>query len=133
MDLHKTMDHHPRATARHLRATLHRMATRQYSAIAMKTLADICTDLKGIRLKDIHHNSPLPSQDMHTHRSNHRDHRVPVISRYQNQLRHAIYAETDDARRDRPRQVMATELLLQEDQSTVGDQVRTSSFKAYIY
>lgn len=41
-------------------------------------------------------------------------------------------AETDGARRDHRRPVMATDLLLQEDQSTVEDRVRTSPFEAYI-
>lgn len=47
-----------------------------------KYLADVCTDHKDTRLKDIHLNNPPPSQGMHTHRSSHQDRRVADISRY---------------------------------------------------
>ena len=91
MDLHRTMDHHRRTTARHLKATLLKMAIRQYFATAKNALADDCTDHKDTRLKDIHLNSPPPSQDMHTHRSSHQDRRVAAFSRYWNYSLRAIW------------------------------------------
>ena len=87
MDLHRTMDHHPRTTVRHLKATLPRMAIRQCSATAKKGLADDCTDLRDTRLKGIHLNNPPPSQGMHTHQ----DRRVAAISRYWKYSLHSIW------------------------------------------